>query len=60
MKKVYLGKEWRYADPNTQCVLTGILIRRSDEKPAFMAGKSDSKWVKIRPYQIFPHHSDEV
>ena len=43
-KKVYAGKEWKYACPKTQCVITGILVRRKEEKPRFMSGKSASKW----------------
>ena len=41
LKKVYLDKEWRYVCPKTQCVITGILVRRSDydKKPKFMGGK---------------------
>ena len=51
-KEVYLNGEWRYVCPDTQCVLTGVFIRKSDDKPDYMGKILEStplpKWVFIK------------
>ena len=42
-RKSYNEDNFRYACPETQCILTGILVKESDIEPDY--NKTKAKWV---------------
>ena len=61
---MYLDKEWRYVCPKTQCVITGILVKRNDydKKPKFMEnslqnGSKSFEFVSNQP-EICEHETN--
>ena len=48
-RKVYKEENFRYACPETQCILTGLLIKESDTEPDY--NKIKAKWDFLLQHQ---------